>query len=528
VLGEDPGELAGRTSFSDLFGRFLIAVHDPQRHRLTICNDRYGLIPLYWVSTGDRLYLSTGIRPRLQRRIVSGQSDATALAESLALHMPLGTRTLLSDVHCLEPGIEFSIDLDTLAVSHDQQWRPQELLCGPRLPFSELASQLLSAFLEANRRCTEDADHVALTLSGGMDTRCLLAAALRLGRPVTAYHVGIPGSRAERYARGIAEACEVPLRSFALDADFGRQYYDLLRRIVETTEGMKLVPQPEMLWLRDLIEAPAVVLHGAFGELAKLRVLRDFYLDDATLGMDRGALPDMLWRRFEPGFRSNLRVFSKEFRASLTESPRLALREKLEAFDADLPVPEVLQLCYFDEFVKSASYGHLIWNKRLPTRVPFLDPHFVDLLLRVRTEDRMEQRFQWHFLQQIRPELYALPDENTGTRAGASRLWSHLIRLADRVRVGLLDSSVTSHHGDLLVRIHHMKPTAEEIVSGNDDPIYDRESLLQMVTRVRKACTGSAPRRGLWLRQARRDAVALQTFFMLDLRQRFLSELDAA
>ena len=523
LIGTNPEALADRSRFDDVFGRFVVAVHDPGRGSLALHTDRYGFAPLYRAETADRLYFSTRLRPFVERGIVPGEPDLAALGELLAFQLCLGERTLLPGVSNVAAGTTLRIDLDDLTTTRERTWDPGTLLRGPRVPFSEVSDELLALFLDAHRQCTADVERVAVTLSGGMDTRCLLAAVLHLGREVTAYHVGVAGSRAERYTRRIAELCDVPLTALLLDADFGARYHGLLRRVVAASEGMKFVPQPEMLWLRDAVETPAVVLHGAFGEIAKLHVLRDFRLDAAALAADRSHLPDLLWGRFADRLEWNLGVFSPDARAALGAGIRARWREKLAAFDPDLGVPEVLQLLYFDEFVKSARYGHQIWHERVPTRFPFMEPRFVDCLLRVRTEDRLEARFQLHVLERIHPALRRLPDENTGASADAPRAWTGLVRWADRARVALFDSKVGAHHGDLLGWVQRMDPPPEALVEESAaDPLYDRSSLEALVRDVRDVERRSPPLRALALRRARKAAQALQTFFLTELTRRFL------
>jgi asparagine synthetase B (glutamine-hydrolysing) len=524
VLGEEPRALAEAGRASDAFGRFVLVLHDPERQTLTVQGDRHGLVPLYRASAGERLWLCTRIRPLVERGVVPGEPDWATLADLLAFRMALGAGTLVRGIECMEGGTSLEIDLDTLAVRTKRGWDPAALLREPGLPLAEVADELVARFLDATRRSLAGSEPAALTLSGGLDTRCLLAAALEAGRVPTAYHVGVAGSRAERYARRIAAAAGAPLRARLLDAGFPRRYLDLLQRVVDATDGMKFAPQPEMLWLRDEVAAPAVVLHGAFGELSKLRALRDFRLDAATDRARRPDLAGLLWQRFAPGFRANLRSFAPDARARLEEAPQQHLRALLEGFDRDLGVAEVLQLAYLREFVKAARYGHQIWNERVPTRFPFLEPRYVDLLLRVRAEDRLAPRVQHHLLERLSPALHALPDENTGTRIGASPLARRLVRLADQARIALFDSKVDANHGELAAWIRGMEPAPEELVTQwASDPLWDRAHLAGEVRVLRGAAGRPAPLRAVGRRRVQRAAETLQAFFVTELWRRSLA-----
>jgi hypothetical protein len=159
----------------------------------------------------------------------------------------------------------------------------------------------------------------------------------------------------------------------------------------------------------------------------------------------------------------------------------------MDGFDADLGVPEVLQLAYLREFVKSARFGHQLWNERVPTRFPFLEPRYVDLLLRLRTGERETPRVQHHLLRRLHPALFAVPDENTGTRIDAPPVWRRIVRFADRARIALFDSKVDANHGELVAWIHRMQPALEELVAQwGSDPLWDREHLAALVRVVRE------------------------------------------
>lgn len=523
LIGEGPEALADPSRFADPFGRYLLLVHDPRAHTLTLHDDRHGAIPCYEARSADRLFFSLRLQLLVARGASPGRLDPASLAGLLAFDRPLGCGTLLAGVRTLDAATSTTIGLDDLGVRTSRRWEPERLLGSERLAIEDVQEELADRFLAGVEAAVGDAEHVAVTLSGGIDTRCLLAAALALGRPVAAYHVSVPGSRARQYARRIAEACNVPFEAHAIDAGFARRYPELLARVVDATEGMKLGPQTEMLWLRDQIPPESVVLHGAFGELSKLRVLRNLWIDETLIATPRRELAALLWRRFEPPLRSGLRIFSPELRHAIEPHARRDLEARLEAAPADLDAADAVQWLYLDDFPRSARYGHQLWNARVPTRFPFLHPAYVDLLLRVRNADRLEQRAQLHFLQRTNPLLYRMPDENTGTRADAHRLWSELVRIADKLRILLADSKVEAGHGDLLGWLQRMDPGPEHFVEEvRGLGLYDVESLLGLAREVREAGERSGPRRAWAARRARPAAQALQSFLVLELARRRL------
>ena len=312
-------------------------------------------------------------------------------------------------------------------------------------------------------------------------------------------------------------------RPISIDDQFARRYLELLGRVVHATSGMRFSPQVEMLWLRDHVPEASVALHGAFGELAKLSELRDYRLDDAMLAARRDEVPGLLWKRYEPGYRARLRILSPELRSRLEPLAREALAARLASIPADLGAPEALQAIYLREFLRSTRFGHQLWNERVDTRFPFVHPAFVDQLLRVRTEDRLVQRFQRRFLERIDPRLLRVADENTGTLTAAPLWWQRALRMADRIRTVLRGEGIETSHGDLLGWLTAAEPPLEQILEAcPDDGVFDLQELRSMVSALRAHQSRSGLRRGMAARALREEALALQSFLVLQLGREML------
>lgn len=71
----------------------------------------------------------------------------------------------------------------------------------------------LEAFVEAVRSCLDRQPQVIVSLSGGLDSRLILAAAQSLGKKVTGLSYGHPNSADVKIARALAEAADIPLFS---------------------------------------------------------------------------------------------------------------------------------------------------------------------------------------------------------------------------------------------------------------------------------------------------------------------------
>ena len=255
----------GRGSFTDLFGRFIVLVHRARDGVLEVHNDRWGSLPFYYAVTERAVYLSTRLKPIVDRGAVPREMDLTALGAAMAFDFPLKDATLVAGVRSLQGGTCLRLPLTgPPKLESERRWRPAEAWRTERLSFADAKDELLSAFLEGCERSTRDADEVGITLSGGMDSRCLMAAAVHLGRPVRSYHMSEPGGRADLYARHMAGLSGVPHLAYAAGPELAIQYYARLRDLVRLHEGMSFEPETEVSWLRDQMPTSGVLLHGGY------------------------------------------------------------------------------------------------------------------------------------------------------------------------------------------------------------------------------------------------------------------------
>jgi asparagine synthase (glutamine-hydrolysing) len=373
----------------------------------------------------------------------------------------------------------------------ERTWRAEDAVSADPLPFADAKDALLAAFLEGCARATADADDVAITLSGGMDSRCLLAAALTLGKPVRSVHMSDPGGRADVYARRMAAACGVPHQAYAPSPALAREYYTRLARLVARHEGMVLEPETEVSWLRDQMAPDAVMLHGGYAELSKLGDLRRFHLTAGLLRTDGPALVDALWARFAGPLERRLRVFVPAVAAELRERARASFAARVEEIAGRRPgldAASIVQVVFLEEQVKVEKYSGHMWNARVRTRFPFSYPRYVDQVLRVPPGDRRQQTFQMHLLRRLQPVLYRVPDANTGVRVDAPAALRFAVRVLSKIRRDLLGSRRVQEHADVRGWIGMVVPPLGEALARDLDlTLYDRPALERVVADIARS-----------------------------------------
>ncbi len=105
-----------------LEGEFALAVWDRRARVLTLLRDRIGVRPLYWCRQGSKFAFASELPALLQLPWVSRDLARDRLAEYLSFQVVHAPRTLLTDVHQVEPGHCLTVDRD--GVCSRAYWRP--------------------------------------------------------------------------------------------------------------------------------------------------------------------------------------------------------------------------------------------------------------------------------------------------------------------------------------------------------------------------------------------------------------------
>jgi len=174
-------ETEGERVAERLEGAFHFVTADRATGRVTLVNDRLGVLPLYWRAS-DRDFAFAPRLAALPGLTRPWTPDPAGVVTFLSNGYCLGTRTLVAGVSQLAPAEIVTIDTATLAVTHRRYWdlayAPDDS-ASPRRLARDLYEQVIEALVllvpEGGERC-------GLLLSGGWDCRGLLGGALALGR----------------------------------------------------------------------------------------------------------------------------------------------------------------------------------------------------------------------------------------------------------------------------------------------------------------------------------------------------------
>lgn len=226
----------GAEAVRDLDGEYHVAVWDRRTRRLVLLNDRFGAFPLYWAHTAHGLAFGGGVRGVLLAPGVNAEPDADAIREAVTFGgFRLGTRTNVRGVRML-PGAS-ALTSDGVSVHTTRYWRWSDMSSHPPRPVNDVIDELRGEWTRAITARLAGAGRAGLTLSGGLDSRAIMAEAVRHA-PVHAITYGVPHCDDVRIAARAARAVGA---TWTLHPLYGGENPGWLERRVshiEATDGL--------------------------------------------------------------------------------------------------------------------------------------------------------------------------------------------------------------------------------------------------------------------------------------------------
>lgn len=195
-----------RAVLPSLDGEYQIALWDGLERRLTLLTDRFGSLPLYWGESSEGFAFAGGVRGVLAAPGISPQPDREALREAVTYGgFRLGDRTNVEAVKML-PGSAWAVAEGGRLRRIDRTWSWSRIPAVPEAPGPELLAEIRRLWRQAVARRMRDTCRPGQTLSGGLDSRAILAEAAPRSASWTAITYGIAGCDDAHYAHRAAKA----------------------------------------------------------------------------------------------------------------------------------------------------------------------------------------------------------------------------------------------------------------------------------------------------------------------------------
>ncbi|MFC4439737.1 MULTISPECIES: asparagine synthase-related protein [Natrialbaceae] len=385
-------------------GDFLIVVTDHTDGTTWAVNDAFGRLPTYRASFGDVTILSRELKVirQLANELEDGlEPNRLAFGQTLLFGYPLGTRTLYEGVEQLPPGSVLEVGTDEAESLHE--WRLDRHTNANR-SIEENAKQLKKRFVESCRRRSEVTDHTIVSMSGGLDSRAVLAAYTYTDGPVTAAtSARKDGGNADEVdiAREVARTLDVPWESYIADRTEEHR-----EKLLDMTQGMNNLGMAIGLDFAEQVAAK----HG----------------DPMFITGDGIAIPDR-WPRQEvdsiddivKSVTTQKQVFSLEDVTALTGVTEAklveSLRERLHSYPETTVDGKHLHFFFRERVINFQNHGEDRTRYQMWSTTPAYSPEFFAESMACPPEQKRGSKLSRAFLTELDPRSVEIDYVDYGT-----------------------------------------------------------------------------------------------------------------
>ena len=260
-------EELGLSALEKLNGWFSGLLVDLRHRQAILFNDRYALGRVYIHEGNSRILFSTEAKSLLAAIPKSRQLDSRSLGEWLSCGCVLGNKSLFRGISLLPPASAWIFSANGVVTKKTyftaDVWENQPLLSP-----SEFSERFRETFCRVLDRYTNGSRPVAMSLTGGLDSRMIMACAHANGRKLPCYTFN--GSYRDcvdvRIARKVAAACSQPHQTISVGEEFLGQFPRLAEETVRITDGAMDVSGAAELYVNRLARQIAPVrLTGNYG-----------------------------------------------------------------------------------------------------------------------------------------------------------------------------------------------------------------------------------------------------------------------
>ena len=223
---------------STLNGRFAGVLIDRRQGVATLFNDRYGMHRIYYHEAKEGFYFAAEAKAILAVQPDQRRIDPRGLGELISCGCVLEDRTLFHGLRILPGAAEWRLRGGALECRntyfHPHEWENQA-----RLEPEAYYDQLREVFSRILPRYFEGEQRVGMSLTGGLDTRMIMAWQRQKPGALPCYTFGGPlrDSQDVVIARRVAALCQQPHRVLSVDDKFFSRFGDYATRSVYLTDG---------------------------------------------------------------------------------------------------------------------------------------------------------------------------------------------------------------------------------------------------------------------------------------------------
>ena len=454
-------EQLGKNFVKQLNGTFIIAIIDLKQQKLVIMNDRYGLRPLYYAVEDNRLLVASEVKA-IQGVKPKRKLNDEAIADFLTFGEILDDKTFFAGIKVLPPAsiLEY-ID----GKIHIEQYWDFEYEAATDTSEEEFVEQLVQTLSQAVKRRLVGNYRYGVHLSGGLDSRSIVAAMGEAAPQVIAFTLGVKDCDEVKIARLVTEKSNMNHQIVEINPDELPSYAE---DAVWLSDGMGYIGvtflPPTHEEYRKHID---ILLQGLAGDA----LLGGTFLNAPLMeAKSEDELIQALYHKmalFSEDIR--LKLFQRDYFMKVKAMPMSSLRSGVQRAKGEPLVNRGVYFLLRNHVRRATIMGSIIARNKVEEAYPTYDNDFIDLIQQIPPQLRSNHYIYRKFLRELSPELAKIPYQATGVPADAPlALWKvGAYYLDGKARLKELLRSLSG--GKILIPDRHGHANLAEWLSFNEN-----------------------------------------------------------
>ncbi len=376
-------------------GTFCLVHYQPQTGTLSLVADKVGVRPLYFWLDDDLIVFASALRILEELSFVPKKMDLRAVTEVVALGTPLADRTPYTGIFFLKPAQ--IVQITNEGTSRSCYWRWDEIKTESDSEPGRLAT-VYDRFQSAIKRRNRNDEATAAYLSGGLDSRCIVAALCHNSVRVRTVNFARPGTQDYHFGNDFGEKIGSAHKSIPKErGDNIPDYSSLMAKALGgSNHGQGPAERPQLVWSGE----------GGSGLLGGVG------LSESVVALMRAGKVDSAIEEYLQIGQKNIpiKLFRPEILESLRDVIKQGIREELNESQAeDAGWNFYLFLMHTDQRRNFMRHFESIDLHRLEFQLPFFDAGFLTSVMAMPLDWCLKHRFYIKWLWHFPPAVTAVP-----------------------------------------------------------------------------------------------------------------------
>lgn len=419
----------GEKCFGELNGIFHFLLFDKNARKIFLVSDKFGLQPLYYTHSAKFFGFAGEAKALSALPFFDKSIDYQSIGDFFHYGQILGNKTLFKNLKLLPPASFLTYELETGTIKIEEYWQLETLFRNVQQKnFSQSMNDAVTALKTSIENRSSLHDSLGLSLSGGLDSRTILAGLQEKSVGISTYTLGLPGCTDQKLAQKMAKIGQTRHEFLELDQRYLNNFEQMTEQMIWLSDGMYHPHEStEILALEYFKRAPfKILLRGHGGEIAKAALAYPVMVHPEMYKIqDKNSALNYIFNITNLGAKDiDLgRLIHPNRVKQIQSAPNESLLDSIGSLWGEIAAPDLCIFYYIREHIRRQVVASLeIFRSTVEIRMPFVEEYFMAALFQLPTNQRKDGELHRQFVAQYMPQLVKVPNSNTGAPLNASAL----------------------------------------------------------------------------------------------------------